>query len=275
MEPSGDQARNMRHIHKQIGSDFLGDFSKPVELDLARIGRRPRNDQLGLALFRDLEYLVIVDITGFLIHAVRHKMVVLARQVDRGTVGEMSAMRKVHAHDRIPGLDQREIDRHIRLCARMRLDIGVSSAENLLCALNRDVFHHVNAFAAAIIPLAGIALCVFIGQDSAHRRHDRLADDVFRRDQLQIAALTSTLFFNRAADLRIVFADEFHPFVHHKKFLLTRFSVRYIRPASYGMGLSYDGLRSLSMPQHHFICVLGLRAPHGPAHLRPLRSPPR
>ena len=46
-------------------------------------------------------------------------------------VRQVAAVREVHAEDRVARLEQREVDRHVRLRARVRLHVGVLGAEQL------------------------------------------------------------------------------------------------------------------------------------------------
>ena len=49
---------------------------------------------------------------------------------------------------------------------------------------------HYGTITAAVIPLSGIAFRIFIGKNTSHGSHDRLADPVFRCNQLNVAYLT-------------------------------------------------------------------------------------
>ena len=49
-------------------------------------------------------------------------------------VGQMTAVREVHPEHRVARLQQREVHSHVRLRARVRLDVGVLGAEELFRA---------------------------------------------------------------------------------------------------------------------------------------------
>ena len=85
----------------------------------------------------------------------------------------------------------------------MGLHIGVLRTEELLGAVAGEVLHHVHILAAAVIALAGIALCVFIGQVGAHRRQHSIADKVLGRNQLDVLALTGQLVAHGCAKLGV------------------------------------------------------------------------
>ena len=116
----------------------------------------------------------------------------------------MAAVVQAHAHHRLAGVHQRKIDRHVRLRAAVRLNIGMLRAEQRACAIAREVFHHVDTLAAAVIALAGIPFGIFVCQYRAHRRHNSGTDDVFRCDQLDVPALARILAAHRSAKLRVV-----------------------------------------------------------------------
>ena len=66
-----------------------------------------------------------------------------------------------------------------------------------------SVLGDVDELAAAIVALARIALGIFVGQDRALRLEHGAADDVLRRDQLDLVALAAELVGDRAGDLGI------------------------------------------------------------------------
>ena len=68
-------------------------------------------------------------------------------------------------------------------------DVGVLGTEQLLDAVDRELFGDVDELAAAVVALARIALGVLVGQLRALRRHDRRAGVILRRDQLDVLFL--------------------------------------------------------------------------------------
>ena len=105
-------------------------------------------------------------------------MEVLAGQVDRAAVREMAAVGQAHAHDGIARLEHGEVHRRIRLRAGMRLHVDVLAAEKLLSAVTGEVFHHIHAFAAAVVAVRGIPFRVLVRQARTHRRHHRRGYEV-------------------------------------------------------------------------------------------------
>ena len=203
MVAGGYQSRDVGHVHHQQCAAGVGDFPQEIEADFPAVGGRASHDELGANLQRQRLHLVIVDIAGFLVHAVGDEVVQLAGEIDRGSVGQMPAVGQVHPQHCVAGLQQGEIRRLVGLRAGMGLDVGMLRAEQLAGPFPRDVLHHIYFLAAAIIALARIPFGVFIGQDAAHGRHHRGGHDIFRSDQLQIPALTEQLALHGLPDFRI------------------------------------------------------------------------
>ena len=66
-----------------------------------------------------------------------------------------------------PGFEQRQVDGHVGVGARVRLHVGVLGAEQRLDALAGEVLDLVDDLVAAVVALAGIALGVLVGEDRA------------------------------------------------------------------------------------------------------------
>src|SRR5580692_3273751 len=66
-----------------------------------------------------------------------------------------------------------------------------------------EVFDDVGVLAAAVVALAGIALCVFVGEYGACGFEDGAADEVFRGDHLEAFVLALYFVFNLCGDLGV------------------------------------------------------------------------
>ena len=82
----------------------------------------------------------------------------------------------------------------------MGLHVGEFRAEQLFDPFNGQVFHQIDVFAAAVIPVTAVAFCVFIGKHAAGRSQHRLADDVFRCDEFDTHALALVLLLDEGED---------------------------------------------------------------------------
>jgi len=104
-------------------------------------------------------------------------------------MGEVASVGQAHAQDGVAWLQQCHVDRRIGTGAGMRLYIGPGRAEQLPGALDGQCLGHVHVFAAAVVPLAGIPLRIFVGQHAALGLHHQHAGVVLGGDQLQMVLL--------------------------------------------------------------------------------------
>ena len=215
VDARSDEAGDMRHIDHEVRADGIGDLTELGKVDLAGIGGGAREDHLGLALLRDAIELIVVDLLGLIVKGVGDLMEILTGDVDRAAVGQMAAVGEVHAHVGVAGLEHRLEGREVRARAGVGLDVRVLGAEELAGALTGDLLGLVNAVAAAVVTLAGIALGVLVGQAGAHRQHNGGGDDVLRGDQLDVALLAVILVLDGRADLGIVLGQVSHGFLDH------------------------------------------------------------
>ena len=217
VHPAGHEARDVGHIHHQEGPVSVGDLSQLFEVDGTGVGRSACHDHPGTDLFDLLFQLGIVDAAIFA-DAVGDEVVVLAGHIHRRAVGQMTALRQVHAHNGIAQIEQGEVDSQIGLCAGVGLDVGVLCAEQLAGALDGDVLHLIHIDAAAVVTLAGQALGVLVGEHTAHGSHDGGRDDVLAGNELDVLALTGQLPVHGSPQFRVYGIDQadgiHHFFVH-------------------------------------------------------------
>jgi len=115
----------------------------------------------------------------------------------------MSAGGEIEAHEGIARLQQRQKHRLIHLAAGIRLHIGKARAEQLFGAIDRQPLDDVDPFAAAVIAIARITFGIFVGEHRTLRFQHGAADDVFRRNQLDLVALTAQFAADGVGDLRV------------------------------------------------------------------------
>ncbi len=125
-----------------------------------------------------------------LIDAVVDDLVEAPREIGGAAVGEMPAVGEVHAQDRVPRLQDGEVDGHVGLGARVRLDVRVVGPEELLGPLDGERLDDVDELAAVVVSLARVSLGVLVGHDASLGLEDRLVDEVLRRDELQLSGLS-------------------------------------------------------------------------------------
>jgi len=191
--PGRDQSGVMGHIHHQHGTDLVGDGTHAREIDLPLVGRGATDDHLRLMFPGQAFHGVVIEAIIGLAYAVGHDLVQPAGEVHRTAMGQMSAVRQIHAHDYIARLQQRHVHRHVRLRARVRLYIGVLNPEQLTRTLLRQAFDLIDMFAAAVVAAARITLGILVGQHRALGLEHRFRYDVLAGDQFQRVLLAAQL----------------------------------------------------------------------------------
>ena len=198
MHAAGDEAGEVRHVDHEIGADAVGDLAEALEVPEARIGRAAGDDQLRLHLLHAPRDLIHVDQLVVLAHGVVLGLEPLAGDVDRRAVRQVTAGGEIEAHEGVAGLQQRQEHRLVHLAAGVRLHVGEVAAEQLLRALDRQRLGDVDELAAAVVAVARIAFGVLVGHHRALRFQHGAADDVFRRDQLDLVLLAAELIADRS-----------------------------------------------------------------------------
>ena len=216
MEARGHQAGDMGHIHEQIGPHLVGDLPEGLEVDDPGIGGGAGHDHLGLMLLGQVPDLIVVDPMGHRVHAVGDDVVVEAGEVHGAAVGQVAAVVQVHAHDGVAVLAQGLVNGEVGGGAAVGLHVDIVGVEQLLGPVTGDVLHHVHAFAAAVVPLAGIALGVLVGQNGGGRRQHRFTDEVLRGDKLDISPLPVILRLYGIADLRVLLGQKINDVFYHR-----------------------------------------------------------
>ena len=79
----------------------------------------------------------------------------------------------------------------------MRLDVCEFTSEKLRNPFNCQIFRDVDVLAAAVIAPPRQTLGILVGEDRTLGFQHRLADDVLRRDQLDLVALARELALHR------------------------------------------------------------------------------
>ena len=193
----------MRHVDHQLRAHLVGDAAELGEVEVARIRRPAGDDQLRPVLLREPLDLLHVDAVVLAAHLVADDVVELARHVQLHPVREVAAVGELHAEDRVAGLEQRHVDGVVGLRARVRLDVRVLGAEQLLGAVDRELLGDVDPLAAAVVALAGQALGVLVGEHRAGRLEDRARHEVLGGDHLERVLLALELVLEHVRDLGI------------------------------------------------------------------------
>ena len=97
-----DETGDMRHIHHKYRARFVRDFAETLEVDDSRIRARARKNEFRLVFESKSANFVVVDSARKPVHAVRHDIEPIARNIDGRTVRKVPAVRKRHRKHGIP-----------------------------------------------------------------------------------------------------------------------------------------------------------------------------
>src|SRR5487761_2363535 len=163
MLPGRDQPGDVRHVHEEVRPHAVGDLREALEVQDPRVRARPGDHELRADLGRLLLHRVVVDEVGLAIDAVGVDVEPLPAEVDRGAMGQMTAVGEAHPEDPVARREHREERGEVRRRARVGLDIDVRRAREqgegaVLC----QALHDVHVFAAAVVAAAGQALRVLV-----------------------------------------------------------------------------------------------------------------
>ena len=200
---SRHQTGNVGHIDHDHCSDLIGHLAESFEIDGTGISTRADHDHLRPVFFGKSFDLIVIDPAGFTFDAIGDDVKKFPGKVDRRTVRKMTAVRQVHPENRIARLTFSEIDRHVRLRTGMGLHIGMIGAKERLGTVDRQVLGDIDNVTAAVITLAGVAFCVFIGQHRALCFENILADKILRSDEFEVILLALGFMLDSRCDLRI------------------------------------------------------------------------
>ena len=204
VDAGGDEARIVGHVDHQVGADGVGDFGKALEVDAKRVGGGAGDDDLRLAFPGELFNAVVVDrLVG--VKTVGNDLEVAAGIVEVHAVRQMAAFGKREAHDRVADLEKAEVHGGVGLSAGVGLHVdghldACGLAEELLGAVDGELFNDVDVLAAAVVALAGIAFRVLVREAGPLGLHDRRGSVVFARDELNVVFLTGGLVADDVPD---------------------------------------------------------------------------
>ena len=203
MQACGDQARDVGNVDHEVGADRLGDRLKFWKVQRPGIGTGADHDHARAAFFGKLADGVKVDGFRLPIDPVRERAKNHSGEIDFAAVGQMASLRQVHPENRVSGLEHRQVGGHIGLRTGVRLNVHMLGAENLLAALNREVFDCVHMLATAVVPLAGIPFRILVRHQGTLGGQDGGTGEVLRGDQEQLVSLPFFLGIDGGIDLGI------------------------------------------------------------------------
>ena len=194
----------MGHVHHQLCPNRLCDLSKLRMRDFPWVGTGTRHDHLGAEFFCQAIHLIEIDSGSGFSDAVRVEIKQDSRLVQPHSMGQVAAVRQIKPQNRIPRRQEGEVDRLIRLRARVRLDVGMLRPKQFFCPVSRNIFNNIDVFAATVLPSAGIPFRIFIGQYTSDGLHHSWTRVVLAGDHLQARFLPTCLLADGFPDFRIL-----------------------------------------------------------------------
>jgi len=97
MQARSHESRDVRHVHKKEGANGFRSFGNALEINDSRIGACAGDDHLWFVFGGKLLNFVVIDALVFLFHTVSDEFVHPAGEIQRMPMGQVAAMRKIHA----------------------------------------------------------------------------------------------------------------------------------------------------------------------------------
>ena len=179
MNPGGHESGDVGDIGHQIRANLVGDLTELGEVDHTGIRAEAANDQLGFAFQRSLPDMVHVEQFGVGIQDVIVNFKECSREVWLQAVRQVSTVRDGQTQDPVAGLEQSHKSRDVCVGPAVRLHVGKLTAEQFLRSITSKVFDLVVEFTTAVVPLAGIAFRVLVGQPRSSGFHHGLGGVIF------------------------------------------------------------------------------------------------
>ena len=120
----------------------------------------------------------------------------------------MSAVGKDNAHQRIAGLEQREVHGQVGVRAGVGLHVGELATKEFRCAIDGQLLSPIVIDAAGIVPFAWISLGILVGHPRARSVHYSGADVILTGDQFDCVGLALGFVGEQRRDFGIVFVQE-------------------------------------------------------------------
>ena len=205
----------MRHIYHKVCANLFCDSRDLFKIDNSGVSGSACYDELGLALERFFAERVIIYCLCFCGNTVGNEIKEGTGNVNGGAVCKVTAVCKAHAKHCVAGAKEREVNSRVSLRTAVGLNVCMLCAEELLCSVACDVFYNVNVFAAAVVTLAGVTLCIFVCKGRSHSRHNCFGNTVFGSDKLNALLLAFKLFSNVFANFGVCRREKVDIFVNH------------------------------------------------------------
>ena len=200
----------VRHVHHEHGAHLFRYLREPREIYRPGVRRVSRHDDLRSDLPRLRRDGIVVQLFRLGVEAVGHEVVQLGREVDGAAVREVPALVQLQAHDGVADVAERGVRLHVGGRSGVRLYVHVLRPEQLLRAVDSQLFGDVDELAGAVVAASGVALRVLVGQWRALCLQHRAARVVLRRDEHDVPALPVRLLPDGLRDLGVTLHQHAH-----------------------------------------------------------------
>jgi hypothetical protein len=203
MKSCGNETCDVRHIYHKVCADLVSDLTELCEINNSGICACACNDELGLALKRGCADLIVVDKSRISLYAIGNDVEIFTRNVYGKTVGNVSAVSKVHGKNGVTGGNESKECGKVCVSSAMGLNVSVLRAEKTASALTGDVLDLVDKLTAAVVARCGITLGVLVGKYSSCGKKNCLGNDILGCDKLDVALLTLKLSATSGGYVRV------------------------------------------------------------------------
>ena len=173
-----DESSRVSHIDHEDRADLIGYLADTGIIPFTAVRTRACDNQFRLVLARLTLQVLIIDTTCRFVQVITDRIEHQTAEIDGRTVTQVTAMTQVETHERVAGFEASHENGHVRLRTRVRLYVHVLRVVQLFQTLPRDILRDIHHFAAAVIAMTGITLCVLVGQHATHRLHHLVTHEI-------------------------------------------------------------------------------------------------
>merc|ERR1712130_990095 len=209
---SGDQARDVGHVHHQVAADLVRNLSHLLVVNRSAVCRSAGDDDLGAVHHGILLELLVVDNASLEVDSVGEGLEVGGHSADLLSrslvaVAQVTAVGKIKTHDTLVRAHDRLVDLQVGGRARQTLDVHAPVLRLEMESLERSPLARkldlVDVLVTTIVPRSGVALTVLVAHAGTERVEDGTRSDVLRGDQKNRLALALDLLLHDLGNLRV------------------------------------------------------------------------
>ena len=204
VDASGNETRDMSHVHHEVAADLVSDLAHAGVVDLTAVGGGTGNEDLGAVHQGILLELVVVDQASVEVDTVGEGLEVCGNGGDLPlgslvAVGQMATVGQVKTHEPVVRPHDGLVDLKVGGRTRQALDVDtpllVVETESLEGALLAEKLDGVNVLVTTVVAGTGVALRVLVRHGRTKRIEDGAGCDILGGNEEDGLALTLDLAF--------------------------------------------------------------------------------